>query len=256
LSQDNQVWLINLNDSTRFVDVLTADCVGAHDDQIIEIVQSSLNSLISECQPIPNWDIHNNQLEHHEHLVQTRSGENNGRPPPSNPRIPRSMNNISVEPIANWIGTQMEDQSIPKTIEAQLRGDDPGFPEGLLVWVTSDKGTPRILAPRHVQYDLVTAQAHHDIHHQHYRKVHKLLRPIYYWPSMDDDIAAICKQCTICQLAKVRRQKLQTDFDSRSPQSTYKPRQHYGIDFSGLQGGEILVMVDLFTRETLLEWLP
>jgi hypothetical protein len=71
---------------------------------------------------------------------------------------------------------------------------------------------------------------------------------------MDDDIAAICKHCTVCQLAiKVRMQKLQTDFDSSSPQSTYKPRQHYGIDFYGLQGGEILVMVDLFTRETLLE---
>ncbi len=170
-------------------------------------------------------------------------------------RIPRSINNASVEPIANWIGTQLEGQSIPKTIEAQLRGEHPSFPEWLLVLEISDKGTPRILVPRHFQYDLVT-QAHLDIHHQHYRKVHKLLRPIYYWPSMDDDIAAICKQCTVCQLAKVRRQKLQTDFDSLSPQSTYKPRQHYGIDFYGLQGGEILVMVDLFTRETLLEWLP
>ncbi len=49
---------------------------------------------------------------------------------------------------------------------------------------------------------------------------------------------------------------MQTDFDSLSPQATYKPRQHYGIDFYGLQSGEILVMVDLFTRETLLEWLP
>jgi hypothetical protein len=28
-----------------------------------------------------------------------------------------------------------------------------------------------------------------------------------------------------------------------------------GIDFYGIQGGEILVMVDLFTRETILEWL-
>jgi hypothetical protein len=73
---------------------------------------------------------------------------------------------------------------------------------------------------------------------------------------MDDDIATICKSCAVCQLAKVRRQKLLTDFDSLSPQSTYKPRQQYGIDFYGLQGGEILVMVDLFTRETLLEWLP
>ena len=255
LSQDNQVWLINLNDSTRFVDVLTAEGVGAQDNQIVEIVQSSLDSLISECQPLPDWDIQNNHLEHHEHLVQTRSGESNDRPLPVNSRIPRSMNNVSVEPIANWIGTQTEGQSIPKTIEAQLRGDHPGFPEGLLVWVTTDKSTPRILVPRHVQYNLVI-QAHHDIHHQHYRKVYKLLRPIYYWPSMDDDIAAICKQCIVCQLAKVRRQKLQSDFDSLAPQSTYKPRQHYGIDFYGLQGGEILVMVDLFTRETLLEWLP
>jgi hypothetical protein len=255
LSQDNQVWLINLSNSTRFVDVLTSDYVGVCENQVVEIMLSSLNSLMSELQPFPDWDVHNSQLVHHEHLVQTRSGEGNVRPPHANLRIARSMNNISVEPIVNWIGTQLEGQSIPKTIEAQLRGDHPGFPAGLLVLATSDKGIPRILVPRHVQYDLVT-QAHLDIHHQHYRKVHKLLRPIYYWPSMDDDIAAICKRCTICQLAKVRRQKLQTDFDSLSPQSTYKPRQHYGIDFYGLQGGEILVMVDLFTRETLLEWLP
>ncbi len=255
LSQDNQVWLINLGNSTRFVDVLTSNCVGVQDDQIMEIMQFSVNSLVTELQPLHDWDIHNHQLEHYEHLVQTRSGESNGRLPPTNLRIPRSMNNISVEPIANWIGTQLEGQSIPKTIEAQLKGDHPGFPEGLLVLETSDKSTPRILVPKHVQHRLVT-QTHLDIHHQHYRKVHKLLRPIFYWPSMDDDIATICKRCTVCQLAKVRRQKLQTDFDSLSPQATYKPRQHYGIDFYGLQGGEILVMVDLFTRETLLEWLP
>jgi hypothetical protein len=168
---------------------------------------------------------------------QTRSGEGNIRPLTTNLRIPRRINSISVEPIADWIGTQLEGQSIPSTIQAQLKGDHPGFPEGLLVLQTSDKNTPRILVPKHVQHSLVT-QAHLDIHHHHYRKVHKLLRPIYYWPSMDDDIASICKRCTICQLAKVRRQKLQTDFDSLSPQATYKPRQHYGIDFYGLQGAE------------------
>jgi hypothetical protein len=158
----------------------------------MEIMQFSIKSLVTELQPLPDWDIHNHQLVYHEHLVQTRSGESNGRP--TNLRIPRSMNNISVEPIANCIGTQLEGQSIPKTIEAQLKRDHPGFPEGLLVLETSDKSTPRILVPRHVQHNLVT-QAHLDIHHQHYRKVHKLLRPIYYWPSMDDDIATICKRC-------------------------------------------------------------
>jgi hypothetical protein len=54
----------------------------------------------------------------------------------------------------------------------------------------------------------------------------------------------------------VRRQKLQADFDAQAPQAYAKPRQHYGIDFYGVQGGEILVIVDLFTRETILEWLP
>ena len=34
------------------------------------------------------------------------------------------------------------------------------------------------------------------------------------------------------------------------------PRERYGIDFYGLQDGEILVMVDLFSRETFLEYPP
>ncbi len=79
-------------------------------------------------QPLPDWDIHNQQLVHHEHLVQTRSGESNVRPLTNNLRIPRRMNSISVEPIADWIGTQLEGQSIPNTIKAQLKGDHPGFP--------------------------------------------------------------------------------------------------------------------------------
>jgi hypothetical protein len=31
--------------------------------------------------------------------------------------------------------------------------------------------------------------------------------------------------------------------------------QHYGIDFYGIYKGEILVIVDLFTRETILTFL-
>ncbi len=48
---------------------------------------------------------------------------------------------------------------------------------------------------------------------------------------------------------------MQSDFEAQAPQAHSKPRQHYGIDLYGIQGGEILVMVDLFTRETILEWL-
>ncbi len=50
LSQDNQVWLINLGNSTRFIDVLTSDCVGVQDNQIMEIMQFSVNSLVTQLQ--------------------------------------------------------------------------------------------------------------------------------------------------------------------------------------------------------------
>ncbi len=52
-----------------------------------------------------------------------------------------------------------------------------------------------------------------------------------------------------------RRDKIKSEFDARGPQSKAGPRQHYGIDFYGLMKGEILVIVDLFTRETILQWL-
>ncbi len=98
---------------------------------------------------------------------------------------------------------------------------------------TSDKGTPRIVVPKYVQHDL-TMQAHLDIHHQHYRKVHKLLRSTYYGPSMDSCIERVCKQCPVCEVAKVRRQKLQSDFDAQAPQAHSTPRRHYEIDFYGM----------------------
>jgi hypothetical protein len=36
---------------------------------------------------------------------------------------------------------------------------------------------------------------------------------------MDADIERICKECPTCHLAKVRRQKLQADFDAQAPQA-------------------------------------
>ena len=44
-------------------------------------------------------------------------------------------------------------------------------------------------------------------------------------------------------------------FDLNAPQSTKLPRQDYGIDFYGVYKVEILVIVDLFTRETILTFL-
>ena len=73
---------------------------------------------------------------------------------------------------------------------------------------------------------------------------------------MDRVIEKICKACKQCLSGKMRREKIKSEFDALGPQSKSGPRQHYGIDFYGLMKGEILVIVDLFTRETILQWLP
>ena len=51
----------------------------------------------------------------------------------------------------------------------------------------------------------------------------------------------------------MRRERIKSEFDALAPQSKAGPRQHYGMDFYGLVKGEILVIVDLFTRETILQ---
>ena len=73
---------------------------------------------------------------------------------------------------------------------------------------------------------------------------------------MDKDIERICKLCEHCQADKMRREKIKSEFNALGPQSKAGPRQHYGMDFYGLMKGEVLVIVDLFTRETILQWLP
>jgi transposase InsO family protein len=251
------VWLVHLKEHPRFVEVLSAENVGCSLDQAISTCCVALSDLILEQQPLQDWDIHNYEAsgDQFEHYVQTRTGKGQTHTVTPTKRTLKSKNTVVVEPITNWVGKQLDGQIIPQTIKDRLQSDHPSFPSGILVLPSENGCLPRILVPKSVQSSLVL-QAHLDIHHQHYRKVHKMLRPLYYWPGMDADIERICKECSICHLASVRRQKLQADFDAQAPQAYAIPRQHYGIDFYGVQGGEILVLVDLFTRETILEWLP
>ena len=51
-------------------------------------------------------------------------------------------------------------------------------------------------------------------------------------------------------------EKLNLDFNPASQKELLLPRQRYGLDFYGVHNGEILDMVDLFSRETMLEFLP
>ncbi len=65
---------------------------------------------------------------------------------------------------------------------------------------------------------------------------------------MDATIEAVCTACAKCIL--------NLDFNPSSQKDLLLQRQRYGIDFYGVHNGEILVMVDLFSRETMLEFLP
>ncbi len=65
----------------------------------------------------------------------------------------------------------------------------------------------------------------------------------------------MCKACSIYQKNKVRRQNLSADFRQADIKDLPMPRQAYGIDFYGHEQGEILVAVDLCTREATLWFL-
>ena len=86
--------------------------------------------------------------------------------------------------------------------------------------------------------------------------VHHELSRKFYWSNMIKQIKAICKACQQCQAAKVRRQQLSAAFEQADKEDLPLPRQAYGIDFYGHTHGEILVAIDLCTREVSLWFLP
>ena len=97
---------------------------------------------------------------------------------------------------------------------------------------------------------------HEDIHHQNHQKVTHILKPLYYWPGMDRDVERFISECETCRRGTVRRRHLKMIFDADAPLAKALPRQHYGLDFYGILKGEILVIVDLFSREVLIEHVP
>ncbi len=91
--------------------------------------------------------------------------------------------------------------------------------------------------------------------HESGRRVHHELVRKYYWPNMANEIKVICEACQSCQTAKVRRQNLSAAFEQVEKEDLPLPRQAYGIDFYGHTHGEILVALDLCTREVSLWFL-
>jgi hypothetical protein len=72
---------------------------------------------------------------------------------------------------------------------------------------------------------------------------------------MKKQILETVQSCPDCQAAQVRRRNLNADFQAVQQTDLPLPRQNYGIDFYGHKDGEILVAIDLVTRETLLWFL-
>ncbi len=73
---------------------------------------------------------------------------------------------------------------------------------------------------------------------------------------MDRDVERFVSQCETCRRSTVRRGHLKMIFDADAPLSRALPRQHYGLDFYGILKWEILVIVDLFSREVIIEHVP
>ena len=159
-------------------------------------------------------------------------------------------NSPRPDPLLKWIGTQdARDAPITSTVLSE----SPGLPKGLL-HIKEPDGRLRILVPE-AQRERLIKQEHQVLLHVGSRRVMDALEQRYYWPNMKEQVVDICTSCPDCQRAKVRRQQLQQEFKEAGNQGLPLPRQQYGIDFYGHAKGEILVAIDLCTREVLLWFL-
>jgi hypothetical protein len=129
-----------------------------------------------------------------------------------------------------------------------------GLPMDLIV-LQDKKGHKRILVPKCQRIALTKMEHETMLHLKGNRVLHELSRS-YFWPHMAEEIKLICSACKVCQQALVQRQNLSAIFRQAEEKDLPLPRQAYGIDFYGHEKGEILVAVDLCTREAMLWFLP
>ena len=157
------------------------------------------------------------------------------------------------EPIMTWPNKQNLDD-IPKDMtlvpENHKRKE---WPPKLIV-LKDKNNRERILVPA-CQRVALTKTEHETMLHVDGTRVQYELSRKYYWPKMSEDIKAICKACPKCQNGKIRKQRLTAEFEQAQKDDIPLPRQAYGIDFYGHADGEILVAIDLCTREVSLWFL-
>lgn len=154
------------------------------------------------------------------------------------------------DPHTAWIGKQ-DPTEIPR--DGRLLVDPNGFPKGLLV-CEDPTHRKRIIVPRE-QRDRLIKHEHLSLLHVGHDRVRRTLSQRYYWHKMDELIKSTVTSCPDCQRAQTRRQQLNAEFAQADAEQLALPRQRYGIDFYGHAKGEILVAMDLVTREVILWFL-
>ena len=156
-------------------------------------------------------------------------------------------------PIKDWVGKQTLE--IPPSGRILEKNEYPkGFPAELLM--VMDKKNRRLVSVPMCQRLILTRYSHDVLLHQKGLRVLHDLENKYYWPNMEQEIKEICAACKICLAAGVRRQRIDATFKIATSEGLPMPRQNYGIDFYGHAKGEILVAMDLCTREVLLWFIP
>ena len=118
-----------------------------------------------------------------------------------------------------------------------------------LIIIRDDKLRDRILILK-CQRQRIVVNEHETMLHVDGIRVHHKLSRNFYWPNMIKQIKMICKACKPCQTAKVRRQQLSAAFAFEQADKEDLPPP--SIDFYGHTHGDILVALDLFTREPSL----
>ena len=158
------------------------------------------------------------------------------------------------DPLEKWVGHQMEEEKLTlPSGGTMITGNIPHYPEGLKA-IKDGAGRTRIIVPRSQRIRLIK-QEHLTLLHVGARRVLHALTQKYYWPKMKDTVVKVCAACPDCQQAMVRRRHLNAEILEAKKEDLPLPRQTYGIDFYGHAKGEILVAIDLVTREIHLWFL-
>ena len=281
LTPTSEVWVINVPDF-HITKIVSHHTIGYDEETARQTMINSTNEFIAT--EMENMEIfpttRSQAIESDEsdddsiytpagNAIVTRNPRNNSGKP-TNIKISKDKDSIKwtraprepippLQNISSWVGKQLDHTDLPKRYrnlppQGELITDLKDFPDGLLA-VPNSNGTPRIIVPPDQVKPLVL-QTHEDIHHQNQSKVEKILVPLYYWPNMVKTIESWCTSCPTCARGTVRRKHLKMKYDPNAPAATSLPRADYGMDFYGLQKGEVLVIVDLFTREVIFIYLP